>query len=130
MQPYHIRSPCYPANRHEVTLRVERQVLLQHGDSPHVERAAKQQGVPVRGRPRDDLGTDHATRARAIVDDELLTGELRKLLKDYAGQEVRRAARRTGDDDTNGPDGIRLGGRIVAGDSQTDRKCRNDRTMQ
>ena len=43
---------------------------------------------------RDDVGTDHAVGARAVVDDKRLTEAFAEFLRDYARRQVVGAARR------------------------------------
>src|SRR5882762_10891840 len=70
-----------------------------------------QQGVAVRLRSGYMLGSDVPRGARPVLGDYLLPPLLGELLAEGAGENVRGAARREGNDDADGPRriGLRIG---------------------
>src|SRR5262249_42791085 len=84
-----------------VELLVERRV-------DHIIGADGEQRVAIRGRTHDGLGSDIATGARPVLNDELLTELLRQPLTYYARDDVNRLARRKSNDDAPRPRRISL----------------------
>ena len=98
----------------EVFERVIRQLRHQQRQGNELARRAKQQRVAIGRRARDELGSDDATAACAVVDDHLLANRFLQFTCDCASNEIGRPTRRIGNDQPQ-----RLG-RVFDGCSNTD----------
>src|SRR6266704_3399548 len=99
----HERRDDAPRNRHEVALRVVREVLVQARVDRDRGVRRDEKGVTVGRGLRRRLGADVAARAGAVVDDELLLERLGERLRELARIEIRAAARRRGHDEPDRP---------------------------
>jgi hypothetical protein len=95
----HVRHTGDQHHRLEVFHVIERHLRIQARVDRVRADGAHQQRIAVGRTFRDQLGTDVATGARSVVDDERLPERFRQLLRDRARQDVGRAARRERDDD-------------------------------
>ena len=81
-------------HRHEVLLRVVRDLRVQARVDRVRAHRAHQQRVAVAGRLGDEVRADAAARAGAVVDDDRLAPRLLQLLRDAAAHDVERPAGR------------------------------------
>ena len=89
-------------DRREVPHRIDRHALVQVRIDRDQAVGAENQRVAIGGRGGDHLGSGVAVRAGAVLHHHRLAERFRELLPDDPRRDIRRAARRNGDDDAHG----------------------------
>ena len=100
------RAARHQYHRREVIERIELQVVETRID--RVARRHQIEGVAIGRRLDAGLDAQRAARARAILDDHLLTQYLGEFLRQQARDKIGAAARRCRDDNAHGFGGVRL----------------------
>src|SRR5262249_22167343 len=95
-------------DRRDIAQDIEIELIVER-DVPTISRSKLQEGVAIRGRSHDCLGSNIAARTRPVFDDELLTKVLRQPLTEKTCKQVRHAPRRKSNDQADRPCRIGLG---------------------
>src|SRR5262245_4482966 len=102
MYHHDIEFAANARNRHDVAEKIEIELVVERrvdGGS----RTDRKERIAIWRRPHDGLGSNIATAAWPIFDDEWLAEPLRQPLADETREDVVRTARCNWDDDTNWP---------------------------
>src|SRR5262249_49559149 len=102
-----VRSARDACDRRDIADEIEVELIVKR----YIDRvwsSRQEQRVTVRGRTRDRLGADIASRARPVLDDEWLTEPLRQPLPHQAREDVTHAAGWKADDNAHRPRRIGL----------------------
>jgi hypothetical protein len=83
-----------PRDRREIAQRVERRLGVEDRNDDDRAESAEQQGVTVGRCLRHEVDADHAARADAVLDEDLLAEQRRERLAQEAGEKVLAAAGR------------------------------------
>src|SRR5215469_10222212 len=89
-------------DRRDIAQDIEIELIVER-DVPTISRSKLQEGVAIRWRSHDCLGSNIAARTRPVFDDELLTKVLRQPLTEKTCKQVRHAPRRKSNDQADRP---------------------------
>src|SRR6516162_4065600 len=101
-------------DRRDIAQDIEIELIVER-DVPTISRSKLQEGVAIRGRSHDCLGSNIAARTRPVFDDELLTKVLRQPLTEKTCKQVRHAPRRKSNDQADRSRRIAQAKREIAG---------------
>src|SRR5215469_2830850 len=89
-------------DRRDIAQDIEIELIVER-DVPTISRSKLQEGVAIRWRSHDCLGSNIAARTRPVFDDELLTKVLRQPLTEKTCKQVRHTPRRKSNDQADRP---------------------------
>src|SRR5215831_6440723 len=99
---HHVRRSGDACNRHNIADEIEVELFVQCRVD-YIRRSEQQERIAVRCRARDRFGSDIATGARAVLDDELLAKAFRQPFTHETCEDVSRTASLKADDQAHRP---------------------------